>query len=155
MNLKDSICSPDFYKDTGFDVIRCWLKDNCLCSINQIFFTRLSPFYKYQDITDSQLHSDEFLASFQRKDPLPLDIIPDISTWLPSLAISGFQLSPENFQHLYQVLLISSKVKQFLSKTSFPIWNIHGRNLIRSKSAQSEIKKVFDDIFQIKDDASP
>ena len=155
MNLKDSICSPDFYRDTGFDVIRCWLKDNCLCSLNQDFFTHLSPFHKPQDIIDSQVHSDEFLAAFQRKDPLPLDTIPDISTWISSLEISGFQLSPENFQQLYQILLISSGIKRFLTKTNFPLWHIHGRNLISSKSAQSEIEKVFDDGFQIKDDASP
>ena len=155
MNLKDSICSPDFYRDTGFDVIRCWLKDNCLCSLNQDFFTHLSPFHKPQDITDSQVHSDEFLAAFQRKNPLPLDTIPNISTWISSLEISGFQLSPENFQQLYQVLLISSRIKRFLTKRNFPLWHIHGRNLISSKSAQSEIEKVFDDGFQIKDDASP
>ena len=80
MNLKDSICSPNFYRDTGFDVIRYWLKNNCLCSLNQDFFSHLSPFIKLQDISDSQLHSDEILAAFQRKDPFPLDKIPDIST---------------------------------------------------------------------------
>ena len=148
MNLKDSVSSPDFYRDTGFDVIRCWHKNNCLCSLNHKFFTHLSPFYKHQDITDSQLHSDEFLAAFQRKDPLPLNKIPDITTWISSLEISGFQLIPKNFQQLYKILLISSRVKRVLTKVNFPLWHIHGQNLISSKSAQSEIEKVFDGNFQ-------
>lgn len=155
MNLKDSICNSEFYRDTGFDVIRNWLKDNCLCSLNQEYFTALTPFHNYQEITDTQLHSDEFLAAFQRRNPLPMETIPDISNWISSLGISGFQLIPENFQQLYKVLLMSSKVKRFLKKSEFPLWHIHSKGLINSKNAQSEIEKVFDDSFQMKDDASP
>ena len=155
MNLNDSICNSEFYRDTGFDIICNWLKDNCLCSLNQDYFTQLTPFHNHQDITDSQLQSDEFLAAFQRRNPPPLEIIPDISAWIPSLNISGFQLIPENFQQLYRFLLISSKVKRFLKKTEFPLWHNHSKGLINSKSAQSKIEKVFDDGFQIKNDASP
>ena len=109
MNPNDSICNPSFYSDTGFDVIRRWLKENCLCSLNQDYFIKLSPYYKIETIKDSQLHTDEFLSAFQRKVPLPLSTIPDISIWLPSLDIIGFQLNPENFQQLYQILILSSK----------------------------------------------
>ena len=134
MNLKDSICNSEFYRDTGFDVIRNWLKDNCLCSLNQDYFTRLTPFHNHQDITDTQLYSDEFLAAFQRKNPLPLETIPDISAWISSLEISGFQLIPENFQQLYRLLIISSKVKRFLKKSEFPLWHINSKGLIIQKA---------------------
>ena len=107
MNLNDSICNSEFYRDTGFDVIRTWLKDNCVCSLNQEYFTYLTPFNNHQEITDTQLYSDEFLAAFQRKNPLPLETIPDISAWISSLEISGLQLIPENFQQLYKLLIIS------------------------------------------------
>jgi len=133
MNLNDSICNSEFYRDTGFDVIRTWLKDNCLCSLNQDYFTRLTPFHNHQYITDTQLYSDEFLAAFQRKNPLPLETIPDISAWISSLEISGFQLIPENFQQLYRLLIISSKVKRFLKKSEFSLWHINSKGLINSK----------------------
>lgn len=154
MNLKDSICSPDFYSDTGFDVIRDWLKDNCLCSLNQNFFIHLSPNDNIETIKDSQVHSNEFLAAFQKNNPLPFDTVPDISTWLPSLEISGFQLKPENFQQLYVFLILSSKIKKYLTKTNFPLWHVHSQNLIGYKAPQSEIEKIFDEGFQMKDDAS-
>ena len=154
MNLKDSICNSEFYRDTGFDVIRTWLKNNCVCSLNQEYFTYLTPFHNHQEITDTQLYSDEFLAAFQRRNPLPLEKIPDISEWISSLEISGFQLIPENFQQLYQLLLMSSGVKRFLKKSEFPLWHIQSKGLLNSKSAQSQIEKVFDDSFQMKDDAS-
>ena len=155
MNLKDLICNSEFYRDTGFDVIRTWLKNNCVCSLNQEYFTYLTPFHNHQEITDTQLYSDEFLAAFQRRNPLPLETIPDISEWISSLEISGFQLIPENFQQLYQLLLMSSGVKRFLKKSEFPLWHIQSKGLLNSKSAQSQIEKVFDDSFQMKDDASP
>ncbi len=155
MNQNDSICSSEFYKDTGFDVIRNWLKDNCLCSLNQIFFTQLTPSLNIQKISDIQEHCDEFLSAFQRKNPLPLETVPDISKWIDSLNIGGFQLTPENFRELYQILLLSSRIKQYLIKSGFPLWHVHGKNLINSKKCQVEIENVFDDSFQIGKDASP
>lgn len=154
MNLEDSICSSNFYSDTGFDVIRKWLKENCLCSLNQDYFIRLSPNDNIETIKDSQVHSEELLSAFQRKDPLPLNTIPDISSWISSLEISGFQLNLENFQQLYRLLILSSLIKKSLTKTNFPLWHVHSLNLINSKIGQSKIEKVFDDSFQIKDDAS-
>ena len=155
MNQNDSICNSEFYKDTGFDVIRNWLKDNCLCSLNQIFFTQLTPSLNIQEISDIQEHCDEFLSAFQRKNPLPLETVPDISKWIDSLNIGGFQLTPENFRELYQILLLSSRIKQYLIKSGFPLWHVHGKNLINSKKCQVEIENVFDDSFQIGKDASP
>ena len=155
MNLNDSICSPNFYSDTGFNVVLNWLKENCLCPLNEHYFTHLSPNFDIESIKDSQLHTDEFLSAFQRNNPLPLDVIPDISIWLTSLEISGFQLNPENFQQLYYIITLSTRMKKFLTKKKFPLWNIHGSNLISTKSGQSRIEKVFNDSFEIKDDASP
>ena len=155
MNQNDSICNSEFYKDTGFDVIRNWLKDNCLCSLNQIFFSQLTPSLNIQEISDIQEHCDEFLSAFQRKNPLPLQTVPDISKWIDSLNIGGFQLTPENFRELFQILLLSSRIKQYLIKSVFPLWHVHGKNLINSKKCQVEIENVFDDSFQIRNDASP
>jgi len=155
MNRNDSICSAEFYRDTGFDVIKNWLKENCLCSLNREFFTQLTPSINLQEISDIQQHCDELLSAFQRKNPLPLDTIPDISGWIDSLDIGGYQLTSENFRELYHILLQSSTIKRYLVKSDFPLWYIHGRNLMHSKKCQSEIEKVFDDSFQIKKDASP
>ncbi|MBC8255714.1 MAG: hypothetical protein H8E85_00190, partial [Candidatus Marinimicrobia bacterium] len=155
MNLNDSICSAEFYRDTGFDVIRKWLKENCLCSINEDFFTHIKPSFNLQKISDIQDHCNEFLSGFQRKNPLPLETIPDISNWIDSLNIIGFQLTSENFRELYQILLQSSTIKRYLIKSDFPLWHVHGKNLIHTKKCQSEIVKVFDDSFRIKNGASP
>ena len=155
MNLNDSICSPEFYRDTGFDVICSWLKDNCLCFLNQDFFTQLTPSINIQKISDIQDHCDELLSAFQRKNPLPLETIPDISNWIDSLNIGGFQLTPENFRELYQLLLLSSRIKRYLIKSDFPLWHVNGKKLINLKKCQAEIENVFDDSFQIRNDASP
>ena len=155
MNRNDSICSPEFYRDTGFDVICSWLKDNCLCFLNQDFFTQLTPSINIQKISDIQDHCDELLSAFQRKNPLPLETIPDISNWIDSLNIGGFQLTPENFRELYQLLLLSSRIKRYLIKSDFPLWHVNGKNLINLKKCQAEIENVFDDSFQIRNDASP
>ena len=155
MNRNDSICSSEFYRDTGFDIIRNWLKDNCLCSLNKDFFTQLTPLIKIQKISDVQDYCNEFLSAFQRKNPLPLETIPNISSWIDSLNISGFQLLPENFRELYQLLILSSTIKQYLIKSDFPLWHVNGKNLIISKLCQTEIEKIFDDSFQIRSDASP
>jgi len=155
MNRNDSICSLEFYRDTGFDVICSWLKDNCLCSLNQDFFTQLTPSINIQKISDIQDHCDELLSAFQRKNPLPLETIPDISNWIDSLNIGGFQLTPENFQELYQLLLLSSRIKRYLIKSDFPLWHVNGKKLINLKKCQAEIENVFDDSFQIRNDASP
>ena len=132
MNRNDSICSPEFYRDTGFDVICSWLKDNCLCFLNQNFFTQLSPSINIQKISDIQDHCDELLLAFQRKNPLPLETIPDISNWIDSLNIGGFQLTPENFRELYQLLLLSSRIKRYLIKSDFPLWHVNGKILINN-----------------------
>ncbi len=155
MNLKDSICSLEFYRDTGFDVIRNWLKNNCLCSLNEDFFTQLTPSMNIQKISDIQKHCDELLSAFQRKNPLPLETIPNITIWIDSLNIVGFQLTPENFRELNQILIISSTIKRNLIKSDFPLWHVHGKNLINSKKCQGKIENVFDNSFQIKNDASP
>ena len=155
MNRNDSICSTEFYRDTGFDVICSWLKDNCLCFLNQDFFTQLSPSINIQKISDIQDHCDELLSAFQRKNPLPLEIIPDISNWIDSLNIGGFQLTPENFRELYQLLLLSSRIKRYLIKSDFPLWHVNGKKIINLKKCQAEIENVFDDSFQIRNDASP
>ena len=155
MNRNDSICRPEFYRDTGFDVICSWLKDNCLCFHNQEFFTQLTPSINIQTISDIQDHCDELLSAFQRKNPLPLETIPDISSWIDSLNIGGFQLTPENFRELYQLLLLSSRIKRYLIKSDFPLWHVNGKKLINLKKCQAEIENVFDDSFQIRNDASP
>ena len=155
MNQNDSICCPEFYRDTGFDVICSWLKDSCLCFLNQDFFTQLTPSINIQKISDIQDHCDELLSAFQRKNPLPLETIPDISNWIDSLNIGGFQLTPENFRELYQLLLLSSRIKRYLIKSDFPLWHVNGKKLINLKKCQAEIENVFDDSFQIRNDASP
>ena len=155
MNRNDSICRSEFYRDTGFDVICSWLKDNCLCFLNQDFFTKLTPSINNQKISDIQDHCDELLSAFQRKNPLPLETIPDISNWIDSLNIGGFQLTPENFRELYQLLLLSSRIKRYLIKSDFPLWHVNGKKIINLKKCQAEIENVFDDSFQFRNDASP
>ena len=154
MNHNDSICNADFYKDTGFNVIIDWLKENCLCPLNREFFAHLTPSINLQNISDIQIYSDELLSAFHRKDPLPLETVPDISNWIDSLDIIGFQLTTENFRELYQILQLSSKIKKFLTRKDFPNWYISGNNLFNSKKSIGKIESIFDDSFQIKNDAS-
>ena len=56
---------------------------------------------------------------------------------------------------MYQLLLLSSRIKQYLIKSDFPLWHVNGKNLINLKKCQAEIENVFDDSFQIGKGASP
>ena len=77
MNRNDSICSSEFYRDTGFDIIRNWLKDNCRCSLNQDFFTQLTPLIKIQKISDIQDYGNEFLSALSLFEKPDLDFQDD------------------------------------------------------------------------------
>ena len=52
-------------------------------------------------------------------------------------------------------LTISLLIKIYLTKTNFPLWHALSRNILNAKKAQLKIEKIFDDSFQMKDDASP
>ena len=104
MKNKRAICSPDFYENVGFNIIRSWLKENCLCTLNEVCFHELEPFSSKIAIEESQSFSDELLASIQRNSPIPLDTIPDITEIFSILEIVGSQLNANHFQDLYQIL---------------------------------------------------
>ena len=147
-------CRSDFFDNVGFNTIRTWLKEHCLCALNEEHFHELEPLSNKIEIEKSQAYSDELLASFQRNYPIPLETIPNIFEWISSLEISDSQLNNDNFQELYQILTSSSRIKRALNKNDFPLWHIISRNLINSKASVSAIEKVFDDAFQMKQDAS-
>ena len=123
MKNKRAICSPDFYENVGFNIIRSWLKENCLCTLNEACFHELEPFSSKVAIEESQSFSDELLASFQRNSPIPLDTIPDITKIFSILEIVGSQLNANHFQDLHQILNCSSTLKQTLKKNNFPLWH--------------------------------
>ena len=144
MKTNKAICSPDFYENVGFNTIRTWLGEHCLCSLNEGYFHELVPLSSKIEIEESQSFSEELLASFQRNSPIPLCTIPDITEIFSILDIAGSQLNADHFQELYQILNCSSRIKQVLNKNDFPIWHSNSRNLINSSAAVSAIEKVFD-----------
>mgnify|MGYP000368473133 CR=1 FL=1 len=154
MKTNKAICSPDFYENVGFNTIRTWLGEHCLCSLNEGYFHELVPLSSKVEIEQSQSFSDELLASFLRNSPVLLETIPDITEIFSIMEIAGAQLNADHFQELYQILNCSSRIKQALKKNAFPLWHSNSRNLINSSAAVSAIEKVFDAAFQMKIDAS-
>ena len=120
MKNNKAICSPRFYEDVGFNTIRTWLGEHCLCSLNEGYFHELEPLSSKVEIEQLQSLSDELLASFQRNSPIPLEIIPDITEIFSILEISGTQLNSVHFKDLYQILNCSFHIKQALKKKDFP-----------------------------------
>ena len=108
MKTNKAICSPDFYENVGFNTIRTWLGEHCLCSINEGYFHELEPLSSKVEIEQSQSFSDELLASFQRNSPVPLETIPDITEIFSIIEISGALLNSDQlfYHRCYQ--------KQFL-----------------------------------------
>ena len=72
MSLSDSICSPIFKSDTGFNIICNWLKNNCHSSLNHDYFIQLSPDTNIKNIKNSQAHTDELLSVLEINNALKL-----------------------------------------------------------------------------------
>ena len=143
-----------FYSDTGFDVIKNWLKKNCNSILNENYFENLSPLTNIQKINESQNLTDELLASFDRNKPLPLTFIPNIKPCIELLKIENSQLNPNDFQQLYKIIVLSRKIKTKLTKVDFPIWYTCKHNLQSLKSYEKKIEHIFNNNFKIKKDAS-
>ena len=154
MKNNKAICNPYFYENVGFNTIRTWLKEHCLCTLNENYFHELVPLNSRVEIEELQLLSDELLASIMRNFPIPLETIPDITEIFSILEIAGSQLNAIHFQKLYQILNCSCRIKLALKKNDFPLWHSNSRNLLNSTAAVSAIEKVFDAAFQMKLDAS-
>ena len=154
MKNNKAICNPDFYENVGFNTIRSWLGEHCLCALNEGYFHELKPLSSKIEIEESQSFSEELLASFQRNSPVPLETIPDITEIFSILEIGGSQLNSDHFQELYQILNCSYRIKRTLKKNDFPLWYSNSQNLINPTASVSAIEKVFNDTFQIKLDAS-
>ena len=116
MKNNKAIGSPRFYEDVGFNTIRTWLEQHCLCSLNEDYFHELESLSSKVEIEQSQSFSDELLASFLRNSPVPLETIPDITKIFSILDIAGSQLNADHFQELYRILNCSSRIKQALKK---------------------------------------
>lgn len=149
------ITTPGFYHDVGFDIILDWLAENCQCSANEAVFLNLIPASDPERIAESQELSSELLGAFQRNDSIPLDFLPDISQWLPTLEVAGSQLKSEEFRELHQVLIIALNLKPFFNKNNFPLWHLLTRSIMKAKPGIQALEKVFDEAFQMKPDASP
>ena len=154
MKNNKAICSPDFYENVGFNTIRSWLREHCLCSLNEGYFFDLEPLSSKGEIEEAQSFSDELLASLQRNSPIPLETIPNITEIFSILKIEGAQLNSVHFQGLYQILNCSCRIKRALTKKDFPLWHSNSRNILNSTTAVSALDKVFDDTFQMNLDAS-
>ena len=154
MGRYDSIATSQFYKDTGFDLVCSWLSENCLSILNQNNFKNLKPDVDHLLIQNIQQNTQELLSSYNRKKPIPLNAIPNLTDWIDSLNITDFQLSNLNFQNLYQFFILCENIKRNIINEKFPIWSIICKDLIDSKLHIKSIEKIFDTNFQIKDSAS-
>ena len=110
MKNNKAICNPDFYENVGFNTIRSWLGEHCLCALNEGYFHQLEPLSSKIEIEESLSFSEELLASLQRNSPVPLETIPDITEIFSILGISGSQLNSDHFQELYQILNCYSRI---------------------------------------------
>ena len=57
MKNNKAICSHHFYEDVGFNTIRTWLGEHCLCSLNENYFHELVPHSSKVEIEQSQSFS--------------------------------------------------------------------------------------------------
>ena len=60
-----------FTKDVGFQVIKKWLSNNSQCLENKDYFLNLRPSNDKNLLNSEFQHTDEIIASIQRKDNLP------------------------------------------------------------------------------------
>ena len=154
MNNNKISCDADFYKNTGFNLIRIWLKENCLCDVNKEYFETLTPLINVNEINKSQLLNDEFLAAFERNDFILNNKIPNINNIISSLNIIDNSLNIDMFKKLYEFLKCTEEIKLKLKKKIFPLWYNNAKKLLNSKKYTTKIMEIFDKDFVIKKNAS-
>ena len=140
--------------DLGFDTIKKLLVEQSNSKKNKQYFSTLKPHFNITDLLTENKYTSEILVSLEKKNIIPNDKIPESSEWINLLKIPGSKLTNEDFKDIYTFITIFIKLKNIFKYEHFDLWKselLGISELVREKEA---IKKIFDDNFSIKHDAS-
>ena len=140
--------------DLGYPIIQNWLKEHCQSDGAKILANEYND-YDYQDLINNLDLTQEIINSIDRKNLIYNIKTPIISKWIELLRIKGSRLSKKYFNELYNLLNISLDLNERCDEKNFPKWHKKFTQLFLFEDGQNEIKKIFNDDFEIKDSASP
>ena len=148
MHLNQSVLN-----DLGYPIIQNWLKENCQSEGAKILSNEFIDFEK-QDLIENLVLVQEIINSITRNEPKFIIELKIIDEWINLLRIKGNRLKKSNFEELYHLLSISEHIYNRCKKENYPKWNQKFSSLFLFEDGKKEIKKIFNNEFEIKNSAS-
>ena len=148
MHLNQSVLN-----DLGYPIIQNWLKENCQSEGAKILSQQFVDFRK-QDLIENLVLVQEIINCIERNEPKFTIELKIIDEWINLLRIKGNRLKKSNFEDLYQLLSISDHIYNRCNNEKFQKWKHKFSNLFLFQEGKNEIKKIFNDEFEIKNSAS-
>ena len=149
MSIKTSVL-----EDLGFRVIQNWLSNKCESIGGQQHALEFQSNLSLKETTQRLNFTEELLEAVIKNNVLPNLNIPEIKNWIESLKIQNSLLTANQFEELSKLLDISENVKSFCNAKDFPYWLNITDTLFVWKKGQIEIRKLFNNEFQIRSSAS-
>ena len=143
-----------FTKDVGFQVIKKWLSNNSQCLENKDYFLNLKP-SKDKKLLESEFqHTDEIIASIQRKENLPHVKIQSMNEIIQLLEIQEYTLQAKEIIEIRRLLEYYISLNKKIKGKHFELWCQIIKTYSQLNLVINKINHVFDESGNIKDNAS-
>ena len=140
----------------SFDRIITHITGYCASGYGIEVTRRLKPSNVFAIVRDELVRVDEVRTILDADDRLPLEELEDTRPALHRASKTGSMLPAEDFHHILRTLIVSRKLKTFLSKRSdrCPLLHQTCTELFDDKMLEFHIDRVVDDEGGVKDSAS-
>tara|TARA_B100001287_G_C22683870_1_gene532115 strand:+ start:232 stop:2577 length:2346 start_codon:yes stop_codon:yes gene_type:complete len=143
-----------FTNDVGFQVIKEWLSTNSQCVENKDYFLNLSPSNDKNLLNSEFQHTDEIIASIQRKDNLPHIKIQSMTKIIQLLDVKEYTLQAAEVIEIRRLFEYYFLLNKKIKGKHFELWAQLIKNYKEINLVINTINNVFDENGNIKDNAS-
>ena len=153
--LNPNIADSNFIKNVGFDIIRDWLSEHSKCELNKHTFQKLIPKTDAEWIYNSHQKTQEIVDGLTRKDALYINETPAIiSDTIENISLEGYAIQEKQAEQIYRLIENFLDANKIIKAPNYPIWSVLLKNKIEPKNIISSVNKIFNEKFEIKDNAS-
>ena len=143
-----------FTNDVGFQVIKEWLSTNSQCIENKDYFLNLRPSNDKNFLNSEFQHTDEIIASIQRKDNLPHIKIQSMTKIIQLLDVKEYTLQAAEVIEIRRLFEYYFLLNKKIKGKHFELWAQLIKNYKEINLVINTINNVFDENGNIKDNAS-
>ena len=143
-----------FTNDVGFQIIKKWLSTNSLCLDNKDYFLNLKPSRDKKLLNSEFQHTDEIVASIQRKDNLPHIKIQSMNKIIQLLEVNEYTLQATEIIEIRKLLEYYFSLNKKIKGKHFELWSQLIKTYKELNLIINKINHVFDENGNIKDNAS-